>query len=157
MKHTNYLLLIPLAFLFACVSAEQTTDQTEKKTPDVYVFDDVKKAEEPKNEQPKVEEQKPEVKPEPTKVDSVITESTASVKKFTVQLGAFTTKERADSFVKEHQAKTSLPLTISFNAKTKLFAVQVPPYKTKEEADLIRDNLRKFSAFGDSFTVSVEN
>lgn len=157
MKHINYLLLVPLAFLFACVSAEQTTDQTEKKTPDVYVFDDVKKVEEPKIDPPKVEEQKPEVKPEPVKVDSVITDATTSVKKFTVQLGAFTTKERADSFVKEHQAKTSLPLAISFNAKTKFFVVQVPPYNTKEEADLIRDNLRKFSAFGDSFTISVEN
>lgn len=157
MKLRNYALLAPLAFMFACISAEQTTDQAEKKAPEVYVFDDVKKVEEPKIDSVKIEAAKPEVKPEPVKIDSVVAAAPTDVKKFTVQLGAFTTKERADSFVKEHQAKTSLPMSIMFNARTKLFAVQVPPYKTKEEADLIRDNLRKFPAFADSFTVPMEN
>ena len=157
MKLRNYYLLIPIAFLFACTSAEQTTEQTEKRPPEVYVFDDVKKAEEPKiAETPKVEEPKAEVKPEPPKAEPTITEAAPAGKKFTIQIGAFTTKERAETFVREHQSKTSLPLNITLNGTTNLFVVQVPLYKTKEEADLIRDNLRKFAPFNDAFTVSVE-
>lgn len=157
MKLRNYFLLIPIAFLFACTSAEQTTDRSETKTPEVYVFDDVKKAEEPKiAEVPKIEEPKTEIKPELTKVETKVEDTILTVKKYTIQIGAFTTKDRAETFVKEHQSKTSLPLNIILNGATNLFVVQVPPYKTKEEADLIRDNLRKFAPFKDAFTVSVE-
>lgn len=153
----NWVLFVPLMFLLACISAEQTTDDAVKKTPDVYVFDDIKKIDEPKPDSAKTEVANAEIKNVKAKVDTVATTFTAFEKRFTVQLGAFTTKERADLFIKENQSKTSLPLLIQFNAKTKLFAVQVPPYKTKDEADIIRDNLRKFSVFSGSFTVIVEN
>lgn len=157
MKLRNYYLLIPFAFLFACTSAEQTTEQSGTKSSEVYVFDDVKKAEEPKTvETQKIEEPKAEIKPELTKVETKVDDPVLSVKNFTIQIGAFTTKDRAETFVKEHQSKTSLPLNIFLNGATNLFVVQVPPYKTKEEADLIRDNLRKFAPFKDAFTVSVE-
>ncbi|MFA7420634.1 MAG: SPOR domain-containing protein [Melioribacteraceae bacterium] len=157
MKLKNYYLLIPIVFLFACTSTEQTAEQSETKSPEVYVFDDVKKAEEPKiAETPKVEEPKTEVKPELPKVETTAEEPVLTGKKFTIQIGAFTTKDRAEIFIKEHQTKTSLPLNITLNGATNLFVVQVPPYKTKEEADLIRDNLRKFAPFKDAFTVSVE-
>ncbi len=157
MKLRNYSLLFPLAFLFACSSAEQISEQSDNKSPDVYVFDDVKKVEEPKiAEVPKVEEPKAEIKPEPAKVETKVEDTILTGKKFTIQIGAFTTKDRAESFVREHQSKTSLPLNIILNGVTNLFVVQVPPYKTKEEADLIRDNLRKFAPFKDAFTVSLE-
>jgi cell division protein FtsN len=156
MKHSSLYLLIPLMFLIACVSAEQTAEQTEQKSPDVYVFDEVKKVDEVKPEVAKVEEQKPEVKVDSTVVKPPVIEQPVMVQKFTVQLGAFTTKERAETFVKDNQAKTSLQLLINYNEKTKLFAIQIPSYKTKEEADLIRDNLRKFPVFGDSFTITTD-
>jgi len=157
MKLRNYYLLIPFAFLFACTSAEQTAEQSETKSPEVYVFDDVKKAEEPKiAETPKLEEPKAEVKSEIPKVDPTVAEPVLNGKKFTIQIGAFTTKDRAETFIKEHQTKTSLPLNITLNGTTNLFVVQVPPYMTKEEADLIRDNLRKFAPFKDAFTVGLE-
>jgi cell division septation protein DedD len=142
---------IPLLAFFACTSVEETTKEVEKKQPEVYVFDDVSKVDTSKAQLPK-----PEIKSAP-KVEQVVPEQpTATTKKFTVQLGAFTSKDRAETFIKENQAKTSLPLTISFNGQTKLFAVQLPAYNTKQEADVIRDNLRKFDAFKEAFTAVVE-
>jgi len=148
----NYFFIVPLIFLLGCISAEQTTEDNEKKNPEVYVFDDIKEKDEVKLDTVKANVETKAI--EPTK--PVVVEYDKSLK-YTVQVGAFTSKERADVFVKENQNKTSLPLQITFNVKTNLFSVQIPHYKTKEEADTIRDNLRKFNAFKDSFTVLVEN
>ncbi len=153
----NLVSFVPLIILSACISAEHTTEQTEKNEPEVYVFDDINKANETKLDTLKKEIAAPGKQAEPANKDTVAAAENRAIKKYTVQLGAFTSKERADAFVKENQSKTSLLLLISFNANTKLFSVQVPPYKTKEEADIIRNNLRKFPAFSDSFTVLVEN
>ncbi len=150
MKAKIIFLLFPMIFIFGCAASEQTSEQKEKQTTEVYVFDDISKADTTKTETVK----KMEVKPEQIKVEQPVT--TTQVKKYVIQLGAFTSKERADVFVNENQSKTSLPMTISFNAQTKFYAVQLPPYKTKEEADLIRDNLRKFPAFKDAFTTTIE-
>ncbi|KAF0153382.1 MAG: hypothetical protein FD143_197 [Ignavibacteria bacterium] len=155
MTKRNLVLFVPLIILSACISAEHTTEQTENKEPEVYVFDDIKKVDEPKLDTVMAKTAVKHV--EPDKLDSVVAKENTAIKKYTVQFGAFTSKERADSFINENQSKTSLPMLVSFNAATKLFAVQVPPYKTKGEADIIRDNLRKFPAFSDSFTVLVEN
>lgn len=150
MKTKIIFLFLPLMVLFGCAAAEQTSEQKEKPTPEVYVFDDVSKADTTKIETAK----KQEVKVEQVKADQPVTNNPA--KKYVIQLGAFTTKERADFFVSENQSRTSLPMNISFNAQTKFYVVQLPPYGTKEEADLIRDNLRKFPAFKGAFTTTAE-
>lgn len=147
----------PLIFLTACISAEHSTEQLEKKEPEVYVFDDFKNNDEIKLDSVTTNTPSIEKFSVPQKTDTVPSNSFNMIKKYTIQLGAFTTKERADAFIKENQDKTSLIMKIYFNANTKLFSVQVPPFKTKEEADIIRDNLRKFPVFKDSFTLIVEN
>ena len=149
MSARNILLLLPLIIIFGCTAAEESTEQQEKKSPEVYVFDDVSKVDSSKIVAP----EKPISKPVPVVNDQP---PVNTVKKYVIQLGAFTSKERADSFISENQAKTSLPMSISFNAQSKLFAVQLPFYNTKEEADSIRDNLRKFPAFKDAFITTVE-
>lgn len=146
--------IVPLLVLSACISAEQTSEDSEKKEHEVYVFDDIKKADETKLDTVTIKEEPKPV--QPTKVEVIDSKINDISSKYTVQLGAFTTKERADVFVKDNQDKTSLPMQISLNAKNNLFVVQIPPYKTKEEADKIRDNLRKFIVFKDSYTVLVE-
>ncbi len=151
----NFIAITPLIILSACISAEQTTEETIKKETEVYVFDDIKKADDVKPDT--ITSIKETNQVEPAKVEVIENRIKDISIKYTVQLGAFTSKERADVFVKENQDKTSLRLQISFNAKNKLFVVQIPPYKTKEEADKIRDNLRKFSVFKESFTVLMEN
>lgn len=150
MKKVICLLASCLLFISACSSSEQTTQDQEKKEPDIYVFDDVNKTDTTKQIQPPIKEvsdiQKTEIKNEVP---------AQPVQMFTVQLGAFSTKERAENFVNQNQPKTSLPLSIGFNESTKYFVVQVPPYKSKEEADVIRDNLKRMLPFKDAFTTPV--
>lgn len=143
MKAKNCLLLIPF-LIFGCTSVEQTTQSEKERKPEVYVFDDVSKI----DTSVVIPEKKEKLKEDKSDFDNSI------VRKYVVQLGAFTTKERAQLFISENQAKTSLPMSIEFNNQTKLYSVVLPPYNTKEEADLVRDNLRKIPVFRDAFTTT---
>lgn len=138
--------------LFSCVSTEYVTEDKKADDTEIYVFDDVsnidttkiiKKENLPENFGTK-ENAKEEVKAEINY-------------KYTVQVGAFTTKERAEIFINQNQNKTSFPLQIFYNQSTKLYSVQIPPYSTKEEADKIRDVLKNFPPFQEAFTIQIEN
>ncbi|MCX7876269.1 MAG: SPOR domain-containing protein [Melioribacteraceae bacterium] len=150
MKTKIYLLMTTLIF-FSCVSSEYVTEDNNSKEKEIYVFDDVSNVDTTKI-QP--EEKKPE---QIYKKEEVIpVEKTKTEIKFTVQVGAFTSKERAEQFINQNQNKTSFPLKIFYNQNTKLYSVQIPPYSTKEEADKIRDILKNFPPFKEAFTIQIE-
>lgn len=156
LKLFSIFISISIVLFIGCSTSEKTTKQTEKKEPDVYIFDDIEKdainlSDTTKNI-PTVEE----VKVEPVKSEPVKTEQKVSVKKFIIQLGAFTTKERAEAFINENKSKTGLTMTIIYRDQIKLFAVQLPPFVTKEEAEKTRNGLWQTPSFKDAFIISVE-
>ncbi|MCL6098556.1 MAG: SPOR domain-containing protein [Bacteroidetes bacterium] len=152
----KYLALAISLFLFACSSLEKTTQESAKKEPQVYVFDDVSKVDttrtdttkvESKELQPEVlEEQKTEPLPPP-----LISE------KFLVQVGAYSTKERAETFINENQSKIQQKMEVFYSEKVKLFIVQLPPFPNHKDAEKVKDNIRQIPAFKDAFvTMSRE-
>ena len=154
---TNYSLIFLTAFLFACASSEETTQQTEKKEPEIYVFDDVNKddttkVEIPKQTEAKPEEPKPEVKSAPVIKDSF----TMTAKKFIVQVGAFTTQERAQAFVKENQSKIAYIMSITLRDSDKHFVVRLLPFASKEDAEKVRNNIWQIPSFKDAFIITLE-
>lgn len=154
---TNYSLIFLTAFLFACASSEETTQQTEKKEPEIYVFDDVNKddttkVEIPKQTEAKPEEPKPEVKSAPVIKDSL----SMTAKKFIVQVGAFTTKERAQAFVKENQTKIAYIMSITLRDSDKHFVVRLLPFASREDAEKVRNNIWQVPSFKDAFIISLE-
>ena len=152
MRSINYFLIVLAIVFYSCSASEETTQQSsEKKEPDVYIFDDIQKdainlSDTTKNI-PTVEE---------VKVEPVKTEQTVSVKKFIIQLGAFTTKERAEAFINENKSKTELTMTIIYRDQIKLFAVQLPPFATREEAEKTRNGIWQTPSFKDAFIISIE-
>ena len=155
MKMKKYFALAISLLLFACSSSEQTTQENQKKEPQVYVFDDVSKVDTTKTDTTKVEtkevqlpvqeEQKTEVQPTPEIIE-----------KFIVQVGAYSTKEKAQAFVNENQAKIQQKMEISFSEKVQLFVVQLPPFPKYEDAEKVKDNIRQMPAYKDAFIVTVE-
>ena len=152
MRLTNYLLIFLSTLLFACASSEETTKQTEKKEPDIYVFDDVNKHDTTKVENPKQVEAKPEVKSAPVIKDSL----TTSTKKFVVQVGAFTTRENAQVFVKENQTKIAYIMIITLRDTDKRFVVRLQPFESREDAEKVRNNIWQISSFKDAFIITLE-
>lgn len=75
---------------------------------------------------------------------------------YVVQIGAFTTKDRAETFSNLSKTKIKNEIDISYNDALKLYVVQIIPfYKSRIEAEMVRDELRKNAAFSDAWIVTV--
>lgn len=127
-------LTLPL-IMFACSSTEQTvSDQKEE----VYVFDSV---------------------PADTslKLPEFISEyPSLNVTYYVVQIGAFTTRERAEKFSEDSKKKLGKDLTISFSNNVNLFVVQLSPlYTSRQEAEKMRNFLWTIDDFKDAWILTV--
>ena len=141
----KYLLLFVFVSLVAGCSGskdtEQTTEKKEQKKEEVYVFDD--ETENP----PKVNNAESE---EP-KNTVVISDENSGQNLYYVQLGAYSTKAKADKFIKENQNKIYNNMMVQFDESKNLYVVQLSPYNTKEEAQIVRNQLWKINAFKDAW------
>ena len=148
----NFICVLILTFSFACTPSKETEAQTEGK--EIYVFDDVEKIDTASVEI-KNETQIPETADSSSIHENEETQPVEkSYQKFLIQAGAFTTKERAEIFVRENQNKTDYTLNIFFNEQVQLFVVQLPPFESREEAERIKNEIRAIPAFKGAFIVT---
>ncbi len=162
MKLIISLLLVGFV-LGGCATQKQTTKDKENKN-DVYVFDQIGHKDNKVKDESSIDSAKVvtvdstitnEVQPifeEKKEVDSTPTVETPKL--YFVQLGAFTTQERAEEFIKEaEELLEKKTFTITFSDEKELFLVQLPPFKDKKEAEKVRNRLWKYDQFKDAFIV----
>ncbi len=143
------LLFLAAVLLYSCSSFETAVKQEQKKPPEVYVFDDVSKVDTAKADTTK--------KPVPqTEVTEEKPAEPVSVKSFIVQVGAFTSKERAEAFIKENQNKILQKMNVSFSNQVQLYVVQLPSLSSREEAEKQRNELWKIPGFKDAFIIAID-
>lgn len=126
------IVLTVILFLASCTPSEETTKKEE-----VYVFDEV---------------------PEETTITPPTTGEypTLSETYYVVQIGAFTTKDRAESFAEKSRQKLLNEISINYSERVNLYVVQVIPfYKSRQEAEIVRDNLRQISDFNDAWIITI--
>jgi cell division septation protein DedD len=150
MRNINYSLILLATLVIACSNSQETIKQTPKQENDVQLLDDQKKADSLKTITPQKNDTLI-VKKEIPKESQVIS------KKFVVQLGAFSSMERAQNFINENQSKVEQQMKIVFRDEIKLFTVQLPPFSTHEEAEKIRNSLWIIPAFKDAFILTIED
>ncbi len=132
--------LVVILLLSSCSSKEVTKDEKTQKD-STYVFDQVP-----------VDSVKKVMTPTDGLTNAVVLET-----KYTVQMGAFSTQEKADAFTVAAKKKLNLDMTIKFSNEKNLFIVQItPPYSTKMEADKERDNIKQFQEYKDVWTVTIK-
>ncbi len=138
----RFIIYIPVLFAFiylaGCSSSEETTKEKNKNS-DVYIFDEV---------------------PSDTTVDLAEPQGFPpfNEKYFVVQIGAFTSKDRAEKFAEDSRIKLRRDTNISFNPDVNLFVVQLKSqYKTRKEAENIRDEIRAVDGYQDAWVLSVNN
>ena len=144
MKFFTSIFLIALAlFLFSCSSSKETSQsssvQEKTKNDSLYVFDQV-----PTNEQ--------------TKQDTTTNSQTSKILNtyYVVQIGAFTTKERAQEFADQSRAKIKQEIIIKYRPDINLFVVQLAPaYSSHEQAENVRNEIWKTGSFNDAW-ISTE-
>ncbi len=128
------LLLISSYFLIAGCSTPQQSTEDEKQ---IYIFDEV---------------------PEEKTIEVPTTGEYPSLKEayYVVQIGAFTTEDKALAFAELSRNKTNYKYSVIYGESTKLYLVQVIPFfKSRTEAEEVRNNLWKLTEFVDAWIVTV--
>lgn len=150
-------LLVLTAFsliLSACATSQQTSDQQPKEK-EIYVFDDANVKSTKDTAKAVVQKTVNESIAEPAaKANDEQTFLKGS--NYIVQLGAFSTKDKAEKFVAENKNMLNYEVRIYFSDAVKLFVVQLPPFAAKEEAEKVRNKLWETAVFKDAFIVTLE-
>lgn len=143
-------------FAAACSTSQQTAESENQSKPEIYIFDDVEKVDSNivAEDSIKTENEHPQVLDLKQVSDSV--DIKQKMTKYIVQVGAFSTKQRADKFVNENQSKLNLRMNITFNNQTNLFVVQLPFFDNRESAENYRNNLWQNPVFKDAFIITIE-
>lgn len=129
------LFLFPILFLISCSSSiEETRDEGVGNEDENYVFDD-----------------------SPLSKDNTEEELPEEEKSFfKIQIGAFTTKQRAEVFAEESEKKLGREVEFSYSSSVNLFVVQLKEkFYTKQNAETIKERLKEKEDFKDAWVVSV--
>ena len=121
----------------SCASKEVTKDDTPKKDT-VYVFDQVA-PDTVKKQAPPVEN------------------TTVQTPYYLVQIGAFSTRDKAESFSGIAKTKLNYDMTIKYNDVIKLFVVQLsPPFTSRPEAEKVRNDIKQYKEYNDAWIVTID-
>jgi cell division protein FtsN len=143
-----FLAIITLSFS-ACSSVQQTSGRDEQKDnsgvkkDSLYVFD---QAAAPAKDT--TQSSTPKVKPEV---------QNTGVTSYIIQIGAFTTKDRADEFANLSRKKIQDEISVSFKSDVNLYVVQIAEHFTShDEAEKERNILWKIPEFKDAWIVTEQ-
>ena len=129
---------VVILLLPSCASKEVTKDNTPPKDT-VYVFDQVSTDTIKKQLPPPVEY------------------STIQTPYYLVQIGAFSTRDKAESFSGIAKTKLNYEMTIKYNDVIKLFVVQLsPPFVSRPEAEKVRNDIKQYKEYNDAWIVTVD-
>ena len=120
-------------FFIGCTASKQDTDYEKQ----VYIFDEV---------------------PEEKTIEAPETGEYPDIRSsyYVVQIGAFTTEEKADAFAELSRTKTNYKSSVVYSENIKLYLVQIIPFfKSRTEAEEVRNNLWKLTEFVDAWIVTV--
>ncbi len=135
MRELLYLLIVGLILTFAaCSSSEQTVENKD----DLYVFDEI-----PADTTLQIKE--------PT-----ISYPDLNVTYYVVQIGAFTTRERAEQFEADAKNDLKKEMSINYSDNVNLFVIQLTPiYTTRADAEKVRNEIWKTKKYSDAWIVTV--
>jgi cell division protein FtsN len=130
------ILFLPLLHFIACSSSiEQTREEETKEDKGVYIFDQV---------------------PEDTSTITPKENFNNLQKYYLVQIGAFTTKDRAENFAEESRNALAKEIQVTYNIDVNLFVVQLKDnFKTKDEAEQVRNGIWSNDKYKDAWIVTV--
>jgi len=129
------LIIISFIAFYECTSSQETQVQ-KQETDSLYIFD--------------------EVPPEDIyKFESPVQHN---FDVFVVQIGAFSSLERAKEFAEESRIVLSKDIKVEYVQQKNLYVVWIhPPFENKIEAESYRNEIRSMEDFKDAWIVTVES
>lgn len=141
-KIITFTLIVLSTFLFSCSTLQETETNTaveQDTTKNTYVFDNVVLPDSNINSTTATDE--------PLEIVEKVTEL------HIVQIGAFTTQEKAETFLNKFRAKIKYQFNIQFDQTKGLYVIQLPPFSSRSEAEIVRDELRTIKELEGTFIV----
>ncbi|MFO7447437.1 MAG: SPOR domain-containing protein [Ignavibacteriaceae bacterium] len=140
-KLSIYLLALSTIFIIsACSSTEETTKQDTTGTDSVYVFDEI-----PKDTVITEEEEEP----------AVFTPGIEE-KYYIVQIGAFTTEDKANSFAEMSRKELNQEVIVIYSNQVNLFVVQLTTlFPLRDGAEKVRNELWEMGNYKDAWILTV--
>ncbi len=126
--------LLIFSFLFTFCSSTKETEKENEKEDEIYIFD--------------------EVPPE----DSYTFEKPVNNVTFLykIQIGAFSTRERAELFAERSRRELNRGIGISYNDDVNLFVVQLEEkFSSEIEAERVRANLWQLEDYNDAWIIPI--
>lgn len=139
-----------IIYTVACSSSKESASDTNSNEQEVYIFDDVSEVDNEAISHEAVEVTTTEKVESPTPAEQV---SPIVEGGYTVQVGAFSTKEKAENFLRDVNSKIDYNLNIINSNKSGLFVVQLPIFDSRAEAEKVRNELWNIPQFSDAFIV----
>lgn len=139
MLKTSLFLLVALFLFYGCSSAPETVKEEDSGTDDIYVFDEVSADTVQLDQEPTITNPPP-----PT------------VTKYYIQIGAFTTREKANEFASASRKSLKKEVFVKFSPDVELFVLHLAAYNTREEAERMRNELWKKKEFKDAFILTID-
>ena len=75
---------------------------------------------------------------------------------YIIQIGAYSTFEKAKKFRGSIKNKISEEIFVSFDKRTSLYVVRLKPRDSRADAEEIRTKLRATKEFADAFILTIE-
>lgn len=133
--HILLFIVLSVVFIFGCSSSKETKiDKQESDS--LYIFD--------------------EVPPEDIyKFEAPVRQS---FDVYVVQIGAFSSLERAKEFAEESRAILSKDIKVEYVQQKNLYVVWIhPPFENKSDAESLRNQIRLEEKFKDAWIVTIES
>ena len=128
--------LITIFFAFNGCTSSQETQVQKQETDSLYIFDEVPPEDIYKFESP----------------------AQQNFDVFVVQIGAFSSLERAKEFAEESRIVLSKDIKVEYVQQKNLYVVWIhPPFENKIEAESYRNEIRSMEDFKDAWIVTVES
>jgi len=123
-------------FFFGCSPAEKISEEGEKETDEIYIFDEV-----PDSEVLKFET--------PPEIENVVYE---------IQIGAFSTKEKAEIFAVKSSNFLNKELYVAFDNNVNLYIVRLSQaFNSRNDAEKIRNELWTYENYSDAWIVTIKS
>lgn len=136
-KVAGILFSLTIAFLFtSCSTTKETVKEETPQKDSVYVFDQA---------------------PVENKIEPLTTkEPLITGTYYVIQVGAFSTKEKAETYSQLFKSKVNDETSITFNNEKNLYLVQlVNKFTNKQDAEKKRDLIKENKEFSDVWIVTI--
>ena len=130
-----FLIFFPIIFIISCSSSQETKIETKEEKDTTFVFDEIP----------------------PEDLFEFETPAPKSVEQFVIQIGAFSTFERAKDFADQSWVKLNKEIKVEYKQTKNLYVVWIyPPFTDKILAENFRKKIQQGGEFSDAWIVKID-